>query len=300
MTADQVVAVGAGVALVVLLTGAAAILVRRRRQAAAQRRREQDLRTLQDLYAVAAAQLVAVELGMRLPALGMLEDLAQQHPAYRHPVLEVWCAYLRRDADPSSGPHGALIRAAIQQRLSAHLEPSSDGFWPGTRLRLDGATLHDLDLSGAEIAALSCRRARLSGTTNLTGARVRGPVDLTGARFTGPYHADDADFDGRLTATGARFDDRVTFTSCVIRGDTSFGGAQFSAPADFSAAVFLGLALFTDPLPARFHAAVSFRGAALSHPRFDQVEFDHPADFTDTRLARDPHLADSAHMTGFA
>lgn len=296
MTADQAVVVGAVSAVVLLLGAAATVLTQKRGQVAAQRSRDQDRQTLQDLYTVAASRLIDADPAMRLAALGMLEDLAQEHPAYRRAVLEVWCAYLRRATNPASTQSGDHVRTAIQHRLSAHLVASAGAqIWPGASLRLDAATLHDLDLTGADLVALSCRRARLSGTTRLTGARVRGPADLTGARFTGPCHADDVDFDGRLTATGASFDDRVSFTSCVVRGDASFGATQFRGPADFSAAVFLGLTLFTEPLPARFHTAVSFRGAAMSRARFDHVEFAHPADFTDARFARDPHLAETEH-----
>ncbi len=248
--------------------------------------------------AAAAAQLHGLDPALWLPALGVLDDLAQRYPTQRAAAVDTWCAYLRQ-VTPSEDGHRPVVRSAVVRQLTAHLRPADGArFWPGCALRLNGAALHDLDLRDVDVSSLSCRQAHLTGTTTLAGARIRGPVDLTGTQVAGPFLAENTAFDGTVTMLGTWFDERVVFAGAVLRGIASFGGARLAGPSDFTGTVFLGPATFATPIPTRFEDEVCFRGAALGRTRWDGVVFQHRADFHDAGFAGAPppevaqHVAD--------
>jgi hypothetical protein len=219
-------------------------------------------RRVTDLYTKAVEQLGSADAAVRLGGLYALERVAQNNPAQRQTIVNVFCAYLRMpytspaDATPATaGPVTELplprteptanrdprqelqVRLTAQRILAAHLTLPTDvaseqastltptaaqPFWYGL----------DLDLTGAQLINWTLPRGYLRHA-DFTGATFTGD-----ARFSEAIFAGDAVFGEAIFADLARFD-RATFT-----GDARFSEAIFAGDAVFGEAIFADLARF--------------------------------------------------------
>lgn len=176
---------------------------------------------------------------VRVGALHALARLAHSRPGYTQTVLDVLCSYLRRPFDhpgrqPDSTPDRDLdadreLQARLTaQRLIADLLPRADdqGVFPD--LDLTGAVLDYLDLSGRGTGDLTLRRARLYGTTRLTGTVVDGDAFFTGAVAHGMMEIVDARFHARCRFHYLVAEEPVSFERTHFQQGTALQDARFA------------------------------------------------------------------------
>jgi uncharacterized protein YjbI with pentapeptide repeats len=243
----------------------------------------------EDTYRVAAAHLEGGDIALQLPAVRMLEDLAGSSAAYRQPVVDLLCGYLRR---APGNAHDRTVRRAIQQVIThlAAAGPQSSGRL--LDLDLAGATLTNLDLSGAHIQTLTCTNARFEGETTFRGARILGAARCTAAAFEGSLRSEDVDYEDIVDFADAVFQADVSFSRCTFRGEARFAGATFTGPANLSQIVFLAAAVFSHPVdgPAWFRDIVDFHAACFTDATFADVPFPEGVDLTQAEFIRPPRL----------
>ncbi|MCT2586935.1 pentapeptide repeat-containing protein [Actinophytocola gossypii] len=205
--------------IVVGTGGAAALLLAARRQRVTEidvRQRDLDAteRRVTELYGRAADQLGSDKAPVRLAGLYGLERLAQENPAHRQTIVDLFCAYLRMPARPlpRRGDEEAEVRGAAQDILARHLRPG-DRFWPDTDLNLTGATLTGLVLTHCELRSIRCAGTTFIGPTTFRGTAVAETADFRDARFVGL-----ADF--RRVDFGA---EPKPFRGSVFEGEVDFG-----------------------------------------------------------------------------
>lgn len=264
---------------VVAGVGAAiALTVTYRRQRDAERGR------FDERLAAAAAHLGAGSAAERLSGVYTIAALADQTTEHRQQCIDLLCAYIRLNYDPSGGllrtvvsehtwpigtatgreertyerlPNDRDVRAAIIDTIRAHLQPG--GLWIGRNFNFAGAVFDVGNFDGARFTG---------GTVYFDRTRfVRGNVSFDGAQFTGATvmfnHA-------RFTAGTVYFNDACFAGSTVTFNDAHFTGGrvlfddvEFAAGCvDFSGAGFAG-------------SQVTFKGAKYpgGEVLFVQAEF---------------------------
>ncbi|WP_345600648.1 pentapeptide repeat-containing protein [Saccharopolyspora rosea] len=165
-----------------------------------------------DLYGKAAEQLGNDKAPVRLAGIYALERLANGHPAHRHTIVDLICAYLRMPFDPADDPQEREVRQVAQNVLISHLRADAESFWPDIVLNLAGATL----------STFTCTRCRVRSAT-FAGAEFVGPAVFRGTEF-----AEHADF-RNVRFTGLGDFRRVTFGGEGV----TFRGARFEGEVDF-------------------------------------------------------------------
>ncbi|GIG90046.1 pentapeptide repeat-containing protein [Plantactinospora endophytica] len=153
-----------------------------------------------------ARQLGEPDPDVRRTGPVLLAELGDTRPELRERVVDALCAYLRTPLSflvggelDAAQAEELRLRQEIQRVLAARLRPAADPYWPETNLRLCGATLVDLDLSGGNAGYADFVGAQFHGTTSFAGCRFEraafdlgagsgvatfhGPVDVTGARL---------------------------------------------------------------------------------------------------------------------
>ncbi|MFI0422427.1 pentapeptide repeat-containing protein [Spongiactinospora sp. 9N601] len=265
-------------------------------------------RRVTELYTKAAEQLGHATPAVRLAGLYALERLAQDNPGHRQTIVNVICAYLRMPytpprsaaperaassppgpwqsvspAEPDPAPAGERqVRLTAQTILAEHLRderrpnqalglPASPRHWPGMRIDLTGATLIDVDFTGAHPAEALFAGATFVGETAFGWASFSGQARFDKAHFTddtwftGAKFAELAEFSAAVFSGGASFED-TTFAS-----DALFYKATFSAHAHFTEATFADHAIFAS---ATFNADAHFDEARFTeYARFDEAGF---------------------------
>ncbi|MFD9702049.1 pentapeptide repeat-containing protein [Lentzea sp. NPDC059081] len=157
---------------------------------AASTEKDADDRRVTELYAKASEQLGSDKAPVRLAGIYALERLAQDNPEHRQTIVNLWCAYLRMpyrppgdvdDVDHRERVQELEVRSAVQLVLASHLRSESEAtFWGETvDLRLEGATLVDVDFSECRFGKVSFRGAVFAGVTDFNDA-----VFVEDARFS--------------------------------------------------------------------------------------------------------------------
>ncbi|MER5455881.1 pentapeptide repeat-containing protein [Micromonospora sp. NPDC002389] len=261
-------------------------------------------RRLTELYTRAVELLGNDNAAVRLGGLHALERLGQDNPAQRPTIVAVLCAYLRMPP-PDDDARESEVRRTAQRVVTAHLRADGDAFWPGMRLDLTGARLHDLDASGCTLDDADLTGATCTGVTRLRGARLGGRLVLAATfdelvldAVTGDAEIvlDDARVTGGLYADGAEFGGRVTARHATL-GETSWRGATFRRSVTFDHTTFGGSAFFPQ---ASFLGGLSMEHTAFgSHVDFRSTHFADLALFRWTEFAADLWFT-GAHFPGTA
>jgi len=224
----------------------------------------------------ALANLNTDRPSIHIGALQELDKLAQDHPQYRQRVVNLICGYLSDTSaaiglgrTQASGWH--VARDTCQSILAAHLRPPEEpdgnrgsqrgAFWEDIDLRLMGATLHNLDLSGCRV-----RNAWFNGAVFIGETRFRG------AEFYGPAVFENATFRHDVEFMETTFANHAWFTNATFSGSAMFGSIYASGRI-FAAATFYGNAWFRD---ASFERAALFSGVQFSsrwHAAFESAKF---------------------------
>lgn len=273
-----------------------------------------------DRYSKAAEQLGHAEAPVRLAGLYALEELAQNNFTLRQTIVNVISAYLRMpytppendqnssspaDTDtaaPSDGqehhPREELqVRLTAQRILAAHLRypPATRGrwwqhaasppceFWPGIRLDLTGAALHELDFQQCQVHHASFVRATFSGLTQFNGATFVDLADFSWATAKDEVSFKGAAFDGYAAFGAATFEDLTDFSQVTFNKDTMFGATTLGI-ASFNNATFTGEGWFHETTftfspsfrGAEFVGEANFAGATLGtkpEPKFPSAKF---------------------------
>lgn len=271
--------IGAGVTLLLAL----------RRQSASehdQRATEEDARErrITDLYVAAVEQLGSDKAAVRLGGLYALERLAQDNPAMRQTVVDMYCAYLRmpytppadvlrrnaehspehlaadsEEPDPDQQPERRQelqVRLTAQRLLRDHTSVADDteppSYWrtpTGDRMTFDltGATLVDYDLSDCHTGRISFSETQFHGWALLmTHAEFHGIANLEVAQI----HAGFA-FLGEV-----QFHEGLSLAKAQFHGDTDLRKARFHESACLMDAQFHGS---TDLTEVQFHAVDDLR-----------------------------------------
>ena len=243
-----------------------------------------------DLFSMAVEQLGSDNARARFGGLNALERLAQDNPAYRQPIVNVICSYLRvpfSPTAPTSKPESEAVEG--QEEPSTESATETDrigGTWQQERqVRLtaqriltehlrDGGTkgqrstdssnsrfwnnIH-LDLTGATLIDFNLVDGVITAA-NFRRAAFSGHASFSGAIFSGNAQFGGAAFSGDASFSGAAFSRDARFGGAAFSGDALFGGAAFSGDANFPEADFRGDALFGE---AAFSRSAGFRRAAF-------------------------------------
>jgi uncharacterized protein YjbI with pentapeptide repeats len=231
-------------------------------------------RRITELYTKAVEQLGSDKAPVRLGGLYALERVAQDNPAQRQTIVNVFCACLRMPFAPEApelhpGQRDDLynawqqekqVRQTAQRILANHLRidwfqgepapgPAGPEFWPDMRLDLTGAILIDLNFLRVVTAEAQFAGATFIGTAQFYEASI-GSTSFHEARFT-----EDAAF------SRASFRGPADFTKAAFEGKSWFSGTAFDRDADFSDAGFTGAATFYGT---HFHEMAEFQPATFS------------------------------------
>ena len=166
-------------------------------------------------------------------------------------------------------------------------------------VRLDGATVGDVTLNEATLdeglfasdwtvtGSFSAFETYFGGDVEMAGATFEGAVDLDEATFAEDVSVDDATFSAPVAARAAEF----YGNSNLLDDNTSFTGAAFEAPADFSQTEF-GYTHFEG---VTFTDEAVFRESRFNGDAdFTDVVFEATADFDEARFDADTSFADAA------
>ncbi|GIF08899.1 pentapeptide repeat-containing protein [Actinoplanes siamensis] len=263
-------------------------------------------RRVTDLYAKAVEQLGSADAAVRLGGLYALERVAQNNPAQRQTIVNVFCAYLRMPYAPSAtttpttaGPITELplprteptasrdprqelqVRLTAQRILTTHLTLPADvtseqantltpdavqPFWHGL----------DLDLTGAQLIDWNLPRGHLRHA-DFTSATFTGSAGFHEATFTGDAWFEKVTFPGVAWFEKAAFTGGAWFNGATFTGDARFSGTTFSGGAWFEKVTFPGVAWFREAI---FSDGAWFNGAIFSGDAwFEKVTFAGVAGF---------------------
>jgi uncharacterized protein YjbI with pentapeptide repeats len=255
---------------------------------------EQRMRTLNERFATAAAQLGSNEPAVRLAGVYAMAGLADDWHENRQTCIDVLCAYLRMQYEPEPGPDAPEpekfsflanreIRHTVIRVISAHLTDGAAVPWQGADFNFTGVVFDGGDFAGCEFTGGRVDFGGAvfsSGWVGFGGAVFSGgSVDFGRAKFSGGWvDFRDAKFsDGRVGFGGAVFSGGgVNFEHAVFSGGkVSFSPAEFSGgKVSFLFALFCGG--WVGFGGARFSGGqVSFRHAKFSDGTvgFGSVEF---------------------------
>ena len=123
----------------------------------------------------------------RLGAIYLIEQIAQESPAYRVPALELLAAYVRE--------HSQIGKTGLEPDTDVQSALTVLGRCGHAGLDLRRAVLWGADLEGANLVEVNLTRARLSGvrfvSAQMPRARLREAelvsADLSGANLRGAY-----------------------------------------------------------------------------------------------------------------
>ncbi|MFF7459681.1 pentapeptide repeat-containing protein [Kitasatospora sp. NPDC008115] len=227
-------------------------------------------RRITELYTAATGQLGSDSAPVRLAGLYALERLAQDHPAHRQTIVEVYCSYLRMPFSPTpppdlpeselaglsaaeraaaSGAYQAanaaweqerVVRVTTQRILTQHLF-TGVGHGPDPAWPLDPSPEEpkfwpgvDLDLTGAVLLDFE-----------FVGRRVESAT-FERCRFVGGANFAYSEFIKHATFRDARFEaGSGHFMSAWFGLRTMFLGTDFgNEKAVFDGATFTGMTLF--------------------------------------------------------
>lgn len=193
---------------------------------AAATEKDAEIRRVTDQYTKTAELLGSDKATVRLAGIRALADFAQDNPAQRAKVVDVWCGYLRMPFTPGDDAE-LQVRREAQLLLAHHLRPANPGFWPGMNLHLTGATLVKFDFSGCEVEVAQFHAATFVGPAAFRGATFGRSAGFGRATFT-----DDVDF------AGVTFRGNAVFRVTTFTRQASFEGATCLAKANFESASF--------------------------------------------------------------
>lgn len=177
----------------------------------------------------------------RIAGVRLVEDLGQQVPEFRQPVMDVLCAYLRPAGDHTPGGGERRVLAIVQQVILKHMslwqndvervlydlargtvrtaDSREKYYWPNIVVDFSGATLTNFDASGRCILGV-----------DFSAVRFEGDV----ANFSHSYFSDFPRFDGAVFVAPA------DFTHCYFNKGASFERVYFAAGASFRESSFTG------------------------------------------------------------
>ncbi|MEV7238856.1 hypothetical protein AB0N06_34590 [Streptomyces sp. NPDC051020] len=227
-------------------------------------------RRITELYTAATGQLGSDSPPVRLAGMYALERLAQDHPAHRQTVVEVYCSYLRMPFSPTpppdlpesglaglsvaeraaaSGAYQAasaaweqerVVRVTAQRILTQHLFTGAnrgpDPAWPLNPSPEEPKFWPgiDLDLTGAVLLDFEFAGRRVESAT------------FERCRFVGGANFAYSEFVGHTDFRGARFEEGSGhFMSAWFGLRAMFRGTDFGAKeAVFDGATFTGMTFF--------------------------------------------------------
>jgi hypothetical protein len=234
-------------------------------------------RRITELYSKAADQLGSEKAPVQLAGLYALERLAHSTVEHRQTIVDVICAYLRMpytlpDEQPPAEEAPAEThtryenrRQEQQVRLTAqnilyrnlrvtaqrrrrwwHRTPPAVPAWPGIRLDLTGAFLHEFSLAMCQVNYVNFRRAQFTDRADFEGTQFTGAAHFADAQFTGGADFGDIQFTTVTNFGGTQFVDWVSFKGAQFMewayfGESRFTGAAGFADAEFTAEGFLGM-----------------------------------------------------------
>jgi hypothetical protein len=204
------------------------------------RQRDTERGRFDERLAAAAAHLGAGSAAERLSGVYTIAALADQTTEHRQQCIDLLCAYIRLNYDPSGGllrtvvsehtwpigtatgreertyerlPNDRDVRAAIIDTIRAHLQPG--GLWIGRNFNFAGAVFDVGNFDGVEFT---------DGTVYFDRTRfVRGNVSFDGAKFTGATVM----FNHAQFSAGTVYFNDVSFAgSTVTFNDANFTGGR--------------------------------------------------------------------------
>ena len=263
-------------------------------------------RRITELYTKAVEQLGSDKAPVRLGGLYALERVAQDNPAQRQTIVNVFCAYVRMPFAPAApelhpGQRNDLynawqqekqVRLTAQRILADHLRidwfqgepapgPAGPEFWPDMRLDLTGAILIDLNFPRVVTAEARFAGATFIGTAQFYEASM-GSTSFHDARFTvdaafgrasfrGPADFTKAAFEGKSWFSGTAFDGDADFSDAGFTGAATFYGTHFHEMAEFQPATFSDDAMFANSI---FEGSAWFSSSAFEgRASFGGAEF---------------------------
>lgn len=157
-------------------------------------------RRITDLYTKAADQLGSDKVAVRLAGVYALERLANNSPAQRQAIVNVFCAYMRMstgaartavEAEPNEKESSVSattvriedsdneVKRSIEQVLADGLSAHEGTLgWSGVRVNLAGAELVDLKLRGANLRTLDLSSVRIAGALELLDCTISEKFSL--------------------------------------------------------------------------------------------------------------------------
>lgn len=286
------------------LGATAALVVNARRQDLAEKiETRESVTAFTTRFRESTSQLAGETQAERLAGVYGLTSLAEEYVDRAKQCADVLCGYLRIELlpathtsddvgdDPPSyvkveGIEEALrpdieVRSAILEELRRLTTPSATGVAPWSSLRIDlsRALLHDLDLSGCELAELVLERTELVGVSSLAESVIH-KFRCRGAQFLGETTWSRATLGGyghRAVIESTSFEE-ADFTRLHFPGGALFEYFEPGPMNDFSGLWSDGLVRFQY---ARFRSfEPSFAGANFNGGvTFDECEFEAPPSF---------------------
>lgn len=242
-----------------------------RRQSVSERnenfeREREHYRRGSELYDSAIDQLGHESPAVRVAAMHTLDRLGQDHPGFRQPIVDVWCAYLRMPFDVESDLRLDIaegqVRSTTQQLLFRRFSGVPGESWSADELN---PTKLDVNLAKAELVDFEAVALIFSGY-----------ADFSHASFAGVTSFEIAEFHNFATFLQASFQQRADFSSATFHDTGDFRDSRFTE-ARFSDTQFCGRALFHD---ARFSMPTSFELAQFTLPAaFDRCTFESDVSF---------------------
>jgi uncharacterized protein YjbI with pentapeptide repeats len=191
------------------------------------------------------------------------------------------------------------LRVIAQRRRRSwwHRTPApSAPAWPGIRLNLTGALLHEFSLAECQLSYADFTHAEFSGVADFTGTQFTGEALFKGAKFRNSALFAKTQFTGEALFKGTQFTDRALFEGAQFIHQADFSSAQFTDEADFGFTRFGGT-FFSG---VRFTGPVDFRGAEFGPVTFARTQFTGGAEFDCAQFSVLPMFFDSARVASAA
>jgi hypothetical protein len=127
-----------------------------------------------------------------------------------------------------------LSNASLEKRIrrSLQIDHRLPPRWPDMRVRLNGASLENIDLRRVSVASFEARRAIFLGRADFESMTARSPLILAGSRFSGAVTFDNCDFTPGISTSQCVFESTVSFRGARFNKILPFGQAEFRGSID--------------------------------------------------------------------